>query len=507
MDADREKHAEEGPALRPEGPPHSWVALSAGLIVTLVATLAAYFAVHSHLASRPVDLREATRTLTSTLEEALLASHLPPAAITRSEEKPYGDATAFWTHSEFIVRVPQQLSASGIAKIVRDEMTSQHVATSDIADGGAQPALRLSLANRPFATIHFQQAAPATSQAVESGAKSDGCFAVRETLRRIVEANGLYMSVSGDVYTLAAPKQTHWEAAARLSSALSDAGVTVVWNSDEQAVRLALEQNGIHCAELVVTPSNAHVPPQESLPLESALGEEVTVPETDAIPSDGTTPKVAIIVDDGGYGGPITEALLDLDPRLTLAILPNTPHCRTTAERAMAAGFEVMLHMPMESNHADENAFAGQIETGMTPETIETATRVALQGLPGVRGVNNHTGSRFTQDAAAMEAFLRPLKEQGLYFVDSRTTPDSVAFRTARAMGIRAAQRHVFLDNDGNGEFIRRQFAELVALAQQQGRAVGICHFRASTVAALTELLPTLEAAGIELVHASEMVR
>jgi hypothetical protein len=488
------------------------MALLAGVIVALVAASTAFYAVRSHLASRPVDLRDATASLASTLEEVLLASQLAPAAITRSEEKAYADATAFWTHAEFTVRVPQQLNPAGIAEIVRNEMTSQHVAASDIADGGAQPALRLSLTNRPFATIHFQQAAP--SQAAPEP-NADPCYTVLETLREVVEANGLYTSASAGVHTVTAPPdQTHWEIAARLSSALSSAGVTVVWNSDESAIRLGLARDGKTCTELVVVASapaqleNA-VPPQESLPLESAPSaeEDATAPEAEAGPSDETTPKVAIIVDDGGYGGDVTEAFLALDPRLTLAILPNTPHCRDTGERAAAAGFEVMLHMPMESIDGEESAFTGQLESGMTAETIEAATRSALQLVPGAKGVNNHTGSRFTQDAAAMEAFLRPVKELGLYFVDSRTTPDSVGLQTARAMDIPSARRHVFLDNDGNGEFIRQQFAELVALAQQQGRAIGICHFRTSTAATLAELLPTLEEAGIELVHASEIVQ
>ncbi len=507
MVTEHDTGAQDAPVHKRGGPPHSWTALLAAAVVAVIAAAAASYAVRSYLASRPVDLREATSALVATLEEVLLASQLPPASIERGAEKAYADADAFWTHAEFIVHVPQQLNPAGIARIVRDEMTSQHVAASDIADDGPLPALRLSLTNRPFATIHFRQSADGSAPPPAPAA--DPCQTVREILRRTLDAHGLTGSESGSVLTIAIPAdQSHWEVAARLSSALSATGLTVIWNSDAGEVRLVLTRDGAQCNEVAIVPADTVAPPQDALPLETAPPETPeTAPDHGFVLPSGLPPRVAIIVDDGGYGGTITEAFLALDPRLTLAILPNTPHCRTTAERAAAAGFEVMLHMPMESSGGGEHVFAGQIETAMPPEAIEAATRAALEAVPGARGVNNHTGSRFTQDAVAMEAFLRPLKEQGLYFIDSRTTPDSVALQTARAMGVPSAPRHVFLDNNGNGDLIRKQFAELTALARAQGGAIGICHFREATAVALAELLPTLDGEGIELVHASEMVQ
>ena len=98
------------------------------------------------------------------------------------------------------------------------------------------------------------------------------------------------------------------------------------------------------------------------------------------------------------------------------------------------------------------------------------------------------------------------VRDKGLYFVDSRTTGRSTGHAAAMELGVRAADRDVFLDNESAPGYIRRQFELLVDGAQKRGAAVGIGHFRRGTVAVLRELLPQLSARGIELVHVSELL-
>jgi polysaccharide deacetylase 2 family uncharacterized protein YibQ len=223
-------------------------------------------------------------------------------------------------------------------------------------------------------------------------------------------------------------------------------------------------------------------------------------------PARGGLARVAIILDDGGYGGPVTETVLALDPKLTLAILPYTPHDAATAEDAAARGFEVILHMPMENSSSSAD-FPGMITTAMASDEIQRLTRRALAEIPGATGVNNHTGSKFTSDASGMAEFLAILKEQGLFFVDSRTINTSVAFDTAREAGVPTAQRHVFLDNQADQAYIRAQLDELLARARAHGSAIGIGHFRKDTVAVLASALPEIEAEpDLELVHVSELL-
>jgi polysaccharide deacetylase 2 family uncharacterized protein YibQ len=229
--------------------------------------------------------------------------------------------------------------------------------------------------------------------------------------------------------------------------------------------------------------------------------------EAPAARTAGVEAKIAIIVDDGGYGGEVSEAILALDPKLTLSILPNTPQAAEVARQAVARGFEVMLHMPMEAEEGVDKALA-PLTVGMPAEEIRALTEKAIAQVPGAVGVNNHEGSKFTGDAKAMTAFLEAVKAHSLYFVDSRTSPLTLAASTAQSLGIRTASRDVFLDNESSEATFRVQFASLLAQARKDGSAIGICHFRETSVRILSAVLNGLtEREGVELVHASKLVK
>ena len=49
------------------------------------------------------------------------------------------------------------------------------------------------------------------------------------------------------------------------------------------------------------------------------------------------------------------------------------------------------------------------------------------------------------------------LKRHGKYFIDSRTTSQTVAEDIMRTRGVPTARRHVFLDNDNDKNKIREQ--------------------------------------------------
>jgi polysaccharide deacetylase 2 family uncharacterized protein YibQ len=234
-------------------------------------------------------------------------------------------------------------------------------------------------------------------------------------------------------------------------------------------------------------------PPESDLPV---------VPATANAAGEGLTPKAAIIIDDGGYGGEVTDAILALDPALTVSILPDAPHAADTAAKAKALGFEVLLHMPMEAGEG-----YGGVTSAMTPMEMQQTLDECLAKVPGASGINNHMGSQFTADATAITTFLETVKGKSLFFVDSRTTAKTVAFVKAVDLGIPSVSRNVFLDNESNPAYIRGQFEELADVARETGVAVGICHFRPATAAALAEALPALRSEGIKIVHVSEVVQ
>jgi len=219
-------------------------------------------------------------------------------------------------------------------------------------------------------------------------------------------------------------------------------------------------------------------------------------------PALGQPPRVAIILDDGGYGGPVTDAVLKLDPRLTLSILPGAPDAAETARRAGEAHFEVMLHLPMESPEDP-----GWISTSTPPEEMARLLVEALDRVPGAVGINNHMGSIFCTDEQALARFFDVVKTRKLFFIDSRTTHETKIPQAARQAGVGVGERKVFLDNDGDDGEIREQFDRLVQFALENGTAIGIGHFRPGTVDALGRLLPELEKHGISLVHASQVVQ
>ncbi len=219
--------------------------------------------------------------------------------------------------------------------------------------------------------------------------------------------------------------------------------------------------------------------------------------------------RVALIVDDMGNSLEALDILLGLGQPLTVAILPDSAWASHTARIAHENGLEILLHIPLESlnGHGDEGGGNGTLLAAMTAEEIRRAFDTGLSRVPHAKGVNNHTGSRFTADREAMRALLAPIKEKGLFFVDSRTTAGSVAYAEARRMGVPSAERDVFLDADEDRGRIRGRLLELFQKAKKSGRAVGICHPIPETLEVLRTSFRLFESYGLEVVPVSALVR
>ncbi|MDA2917259.1 divergent polysaccharide deacetylase family protein, partial [Nitrospinae bacterium AH_259_B05_G02_I21] len=230
----------------------------------------------------------------------------------------------------------------------------------------------------------------------------------------------------------------------------------------------------------------------------------VTTPEPAA--SDG--PRVAIVIDDLGANLRAAKSLLAIPQPLTFAVLPKLTHSREIAEEAAAAGHDVLLHLPMEPlDYPAKNPGPGALLSSMTPEAMSEVLRDNLASVPHAVGVNNHMGSRLTQDEETMRLVLTTLNERRLFFLDSYTTPRSVVSQVARELGMPTASRHVFLDHEpGDPAYVAAQMERLAAVAQKHGAAIGIGHPRPSTIAALKEHLPKLSEAGIAVVPLSTLI-
>ena len=218
-------------------------------------------------------------------------------------------------------------------------------------------------------------------------------------------------------------------------------------------------------------------------------------------------PAIALIMDDMGNQLDGGLAALQLPGALTFSFLPHTPHAATLAQRAHALGQEVMLHLPMDSQ-AGKSLGPGALTADMGEAELQATLRNNLAAVPHVRGVNNHMGSLLTRQPQAMQWLMAGLRQYGdLYFVDSRTTPRTVAGPTAAAYLVPTARRDLFLDNDRDPAMIHRQFKRLVSLARRKGATIGIAHPYPETLAVLSEELVALPATGVRQVTVSRLIQ
>lgn len=215
---------------------------------------------------------------------------------------------------------------------------------------------------------------------------------------------------------------------------------------------------------------------------------------------------IAIVIDDLGVDAARTARAMALPGPLTLSFLSYAPDLAEQGRQGRAAGHEVLLHLPMEPDGRD-NPGPGALFVRMSAADIRARTASALDRLPNAVGLNNHMGSRFTRDAAALAPVLQEIAARGLLFVDSRTTGSSAGSAVALSQGVAHAARDVFLDNEIEAGAVRKQLAELERVANRRGTAVAIGHPHDATLDALAAWIPTMNSRGLQLVAVSAVVR
>ncbi len=226
------------------------------------------------------------------------------------------------------------------------------------------------------------------------------------------------------------------------------------------------------------------------------------VPAADPPPSA----RIALIIDDLGNNRRMDERVVRLPGAVACAILPHTPHATRIAHEAHRLGKEVLLHLPMESLNAQAPG-PGALDTSMFEQELAKMLDYNLASVPHVVGINNHMGSSFMADAARIALLMREIHQRGsLFFIDSRTHATSVAIDAARALGVPALSRDIFLDHEITPAAIDRQMRTLIKLAHSRGYAVGIGHPHPLTLAALERWLPLLDQHGVQLISLSSML-
>ena len=222
--------------------------------------------------------------------------------------------------------------------------------------------------------------------------------------------------------------------------------------------------------------------------------------------TDASLPAISIIIDDLGNRRLDGLRAIELPGPIAYAILPHTPYATRLAAIAFELDKEVLLHVPMESD-VDKDLGPGAITSAMSREQVKAALEAGLASVPHVSGINNHMGSALTRNALPMSWVMEWMARSGdLYFVDSLTSSESVALERARAAGLRATGRDVFLDPVAESGVVQTQFRRLIALAREQGTALGIGHPYPETLEVLRRVLLKPSYYGVELIPVRELI-
>ncbi len=217
-------------------------------------------------------------------------------------------------------------------------------------------------------------------------------------------------------------------------------------------------------------------------------------------------PKIAIVIDDLGADLASTDRAAALPKPVTLSFLPYADATPWLSASAARAGHEVLVHMPMEAQ-GEHNPGPQALTTALPPDEIVRRLAAALARVPDAAGINNHMGSRFTADRAALIPVAEELSRRHLFFFDSRTTPATQVVGVTHAFGVASAGRDVFLDDEQTATAVGTQLEELEARARASGIAIAIGHPHAVTLQALAAWTARAAARGFILVSLSEAIR
>ena len=456
------------------------------LVSAILAALAAAAALLvPFFETRPLNLRHHSARLANIAEQTLVEHFVPAESIRRHPSEARRDPGAVWDFYLFDAEAPRQVALDGVVRVLRDTMVRHYVNTVDTPEEGGACRISLLLGDREFARFMLRPPTPPRAARRDLRAycerlareieqlfpgilQRDGALdreddAARWTFTRFrvhesaeLHPGDLRERMDAVIGTLDITTATHENAAGAIVVHVAYSGKPAVeirfptpapTESPAPLTKSPLTQEPTETLEEEGDVAPAGQAPHEVLETDAAPPDvmPLEVPEASVIAPDGgeaaastpkKAPRVAIILDDGGYGGEVTERVLDLDTRLTLAILPNTPFAKSTAAHAAEKGFEVMLHMPMETDGDAAKPFPGEISPDMNREEIQRLTRDAIAQVPGARGVNNHRGARFTEDEERLSDFFDVLKNERLYFVDSRTHAKTRAYDVAQKQGV-----------------------------------------------------------------------
>ena len=216
---------------------------------------------------------------------------------------------------------------------------------------------------------------------------------------------------------------------------------------------------------------------------------------------------IGIIIDDFGYRNDhISNGFLEIPAKLTYAIIPGHDHSQSFSKKAYDAGYEIIVHLPMENIGKTYGEEEYVLMSYFQDDEIKNRIHKAFDHLPESIGLNNHQGSRGTADSRVMTHVANVIKEKKKFFIDSRTTSNSLAESTMRKYGVPTNKRDIFLDNELDEEKIKAQLMKLADVSERKGIAIGIGHVKPQTLNVLAREIPILQEKGFRFEFVSRLV-
>ena len=226
--------------------------------------------------------------------------------------------------------------------------------------------------------------------------------------------------------------------------------------------------------------------------------------ETAKVPMRGV---IGLIIDDFGYRNDhVSNGFLQLPGKLTYAIIPGHDYSQLFSKKAYDSGYEIIVHLPMENIGKTYGEEEYVLMSYFQDDEIKNRINKAFDLLPESIGLNNHQGSRGTADSRVMTLVAGVIKEKKKFFIDSRTTNNSLAETTMRKYGVPTNKRDVFLDNELDEEKIKIQLLELADVSEEKGIAIGIGHVKPQTLNVLAKEIPVLQEKGFRFEFVSNLV-
>lgn len=212
-------------------------------------------------------------------------------------------------------------------------------------------------------------------------------------------------------------------------------------------------------------------------------------------------PKVAVVIGGLGLNPRFTrEAIEQLPAEITLSFVPSRDDLQSWIDLARAHGHEVLLEAPMEPlDYPDNDPGPLTLLAAGQPQETTKRTEWLLSRVVGYFGLTNYMGSRFLTSDVGMTAFTQTLRARGVAFID-----DGLAAR--RGGGIPRASADRVIDDQLEGPAIDRRLAELEAMAQKRGQALGSGFSYPVTLSQVAAWAQGLEQRGFQLAPASALM-